>query len=143
MVSLEHTNLRRRIGLSIAAAVVVAALRVAMAGASARAQTMDASGTSPSSQSSCTRVNCVFVLDKGRFTAFDAPGPGPQYIVDINNPGEIAGAIREVVADEGFHGFLRDKRGRLTKIDVPGATEVVKINDRGQIVGSYSEVARS
>src|SRR5262245_49887943 len=39
------------------------------------------------------------------------------------------------------HGFRLDK-GRVTTIDVPGATLTVasKINDRGQIVGYYSDV---
>jgi uncharacterized membrane protein len=38
-------------------------------------------------------------------------------------------------------GFLRDQRGRLTVLDVPGAkgTEAARINDRGQIVGEYSQ----
>jgi hypothetical protein len=38
----------------------------------------------------------VFVLDNGRFSAFDAPGPAPHDITRINNRGEIAGGIRDV-----------------------------------------------
>jgi uncharacterized membrane protein len=42
---------------------------------------------------------------------------------------------------ESFHGFLRDKRGRFRRIDVPGAkgTAAFRINDHGQIVGYYSD----
>ena len=38
-------------------------------------------------------------------------------------------------------GYLRDKRGRFTRIDFPGAAYVTihGINDRGQIVGVYIE----
>jgi uncharacterized membrane protein len=36
---------------------------------------------------------------------------------------------------------VRDKRGRVTVLDIPGAkgTEAVKLNDRGQAVGEYSQ----
>ena len=36
---------------------------------------------------------------------------------------------------------MRDKRGRVTVLDIPGAkgTEAVKLNDRGQAVGEYSQ----
>ena len=42
------------------------------------------------------------------------------------------------------HGYLRDKRGRLTTIDVPGAltTAAWRTNNRGQVVGAYSDVDR-
>jgi hypothetical protein len=40
----------------------------------------------------------------------------------------------------GDRGFLRDARGRITTIRVPGArsTSAAKLNDRGQINGSFS-----
>jgi hypothetical protein len=130
MDSPERTNVRRRVRRSIAAAAF-AALAAAIAGASA------ASPSAPS-ESSCTQVTCVFVLDKGKFTGFDAPAP--QDLVRINNRGQIVGGTREAVADEGFRGFLRDRRGDFTRIDFPGAagTQPNDINDRRQIVGTYS-----
>ena len=46
-----------------------------------------------------------------------------------------------VDADVAYHGFLRDRAGRFTTIDIPGAkgTGIYRINDRGQIVGRYSQ----
>ena len=43
-----------------------------------------------------------------------------------------------VDADGPNLGFLRDRRGRFTTIQVPGATQTqaYAINDRGQIVGA-------
>jgi hypothetical protein len=40
-----------------------------------------------------------------------------------------------------YHGFLRDKKGNFTQIDVPGAasTSVYGLNDGGDIVGGYSD----
>jgi uncharacterized membrane protein len=42
------------------------------------------------------------------------------------------------------HGYLRDARGRVTTIDVPGALTTLawRINNRGQVVGIYSDVDR-
>jgi len=77
----------------------------------------------------------VFVLDKGRFTAFDPPGLNANELVDINDRGQVAGTY---VAPNGrSRGFLRGKHGRFTLVDAPSAVEtyVSKISDRGQIVG--------
>jgi uncharacterized membrane protein len=73
----------------------------------------------------------VFVLDKGRFTGFDAPAP--QDLVRINNRGQIV------------RGFLRDRRGRFARIDFPGAagTQPNDLNDRGQVVGEYQDASGS
>jgi uncharacterized membrane protein len=82
-----------------------------------------------------------FVLDGGRYTSIQAPGAtGESLAGGINNRGQIVGQYRDA---RGEHGYLRDPRGRLTTIDVPGAraTAPVKINDRGQIVGIYSRNA--
>jgi probable HAF family extracellular repeat protein len=94
----------------------------------------------PSSDSSCTQITCVFELDKGKFTGFDVPGPGPPEPRVHQQPGPDCGGTREAVADEGFRGFLRDRRGDFTRIDFPGAagTQPNDINDRRQIVGTYS-----
>jgi probable HAF family extracellular repeat protein len=82
----------------------------------------------------------VFVLDKGRFTAIDPPGKRtPNHGAAINNRGEIVGGY---ISSSGLgRGFLRDKRGRFSPIDVPGAeeTEPHDINDPGEIVGNYTE----
>jgi hypothetical protein len=94
----------------------------------------------------------AFVLDGKRVTAFDPPGPVPpgepgsvtQDVVDVNNRGQVVGGYKEDVADPdsaGFRGYLRDARGRVTCIDVPGAagTTPFDLNDGGEIVGTYSE----
>jgi uncharacterized membrane protein len=64
------------------------------------------------------------------------------YLFGISRRGEIVGTYVEDAATAAVrHGFLRDRRGRFTKIDFPGreATEVARINDRRQIVGIYTE----
>ncbi|TCC44413.1 hypothetical protein E0H75_33060 [Kribbella capetownensis] len=80
----------------------------------------------------------MFVLDGGRYSAFDPPdGISANEFVDLNDRGQVAGTY--VDADTGAsHGFLREKRGRFTRFDAPGAidTYVAEINDRGQIVGT-------
>ena len=134
MMWADRTTPRRLAHLSIVTAVALAALAGAMTEVSA-------ASADPVDQPSCTQVTCVFLLAKGRLTAFDAPGPAAQDLVRINNRGEIMGGTREVVADEGFRGFLRDSRGRFSRIDFPGAagTSPFDINDRGEIVGIYSD----
>jgi probable HAF family extracellular repeat protein len=56
----------------------------------------------------------------------------------INNRGVIVG---EYIRPGSESGFVRDRRGRFSVFDVPGAkgTEANRINDRGQIVGEYSQ----
>jgi hypothetical protein len=123
---------RGRVMLALVAAVVM--LTAVTAGD--RAEAASASGDEPSSPVP------VFVLDKGRFTAFDPPGVGAQDFVDINNRGQIAGGYKQSFdPDSDQHGFLRDRRGRLATIDFPGAsvTSPIHLNDRGQVVGLYSE----
>ena len=134
----DRTIPRRLAHLSIVTAVALATLAVAITEASA-------ASADPVDQPSCTQDTCVFLLAKGRLTAFDAPGPAAQDLVRINNRGQIVGGTREAVADEGFRGFLRDRRGRFTRIDFPGAagTSPFDINDRGQIVGIYSNTDRT
>ena len=58
----------------------------------------------------------------------------------INRQGDIVGYYDENQA-RSFHGFLRDKRGRYRRIDVPGeaGTAPTRINDDGQIVGFYDD----
>lgn len=78
-----------------------------------------------------------FVLEKGRYRAFDSPDPSiGLFPTGINNRGEITG---EYLRPDGESGLFRDRRGRISSFDVPGAagTEAIGINNRGQIVGEY------
>ena len=94
------------------------------------------------------RVGHGFLLQRGRFSSFDAPGAaqssGSQTIgAAINSFGDIVGGARPS-GNQGSRGFLL-KDGQFTTIDVPTAgggfgTIATGINDQGDIVGSYSEV---
>jgi probable HAF family extracellular repeat protein len=126
MDSPERTNVRRWVRRSIAA-VAGTILTVTMAEA-------PAASSSPSSQFP------GFLLDRGRYIPFEAPDPDVQvFPTGINNRGEIVGEY--IIASRKESIMLRDRRGRITSFDVPGArgTEATDINDRGQIVGTYSE----
>ena len=85
-----------------------------------------------------------FVLDRGRYRTIEAPEPGVlQYPFDINDGGQISGEYVRVGSDgipDSESGFLRDRRGRTTILNVPGAkgTEAVKVNNRGQVAGAFS-----
>jgi uncharacterized membrane protein len=58
----------------------------------------------------------------------------------INNSGQITGIYDDA---KGLHGFVA-KRGKFTRIDVPGATATspAALNDPGDIIGSYSVVVQ-
>src|SRR3954447_24740645 len=79
-----------------------------------------------------------FLLDRGRYAAFDVPRSVKTVAGRSNDRGLTAGGYTDA---SGEHGFLRDERGGFRRIDVPGArgTSAAQINDRGQIVGYYSE----
>jgi hypothetical protein len=129
-------NARRRRLLAIAGAVVLAALTTPAAAMPLMEATTRAD-TRPRTPLP------AFVLDKGRYTGFDAPGAVMQTgAAAINNFGKIAGNF--VDADGAYHGFLRDRRGRFTTIDMPGAlaTQPSDMNDLDQVVGTYSTTAR-
>ena len=73
----------------------------------------------------------------------------------INKHGEIAGLATVVmdnvetpktpfgIATIRINGFFRDKNGRCTILDFPGAnlTEASGVNDDGQVVGNYRDAA--
>jgi hypothetical protein len=120
---------RRRTPIRLAALVVGAAAAL-VASSAATAAARDQLGGDPRSQVP------VFVLEKGRFTTFDAPGDQANELVDVNVRGQVAGTY--IDADGSNRGFLRDKRGRVAPFEYPGATGtfVNKVNDRGQIVGN-------
>ena len=136
----DRTNTHRRVSLS-AAAAVIAALAVAMAGASVAAP-MGASAQRPTRPGASSGPGIPFpgfVRDRGRYAPLVVPGAVTQtFPTGINDRGQIVGYYDDA---GGVRGFLRQKDGRYSRIEIPGAqdTEAFDINERGQIVGSYSE----
>lgn len=155
MASTSRTNLGRRLHLAVAGAAVLSALTMATAGASApismggteaRLSRLGA-GLSPSTSppiDSGTRPRTPipgFLLERGRYTRFDAPDAVLQTApFAINNRGVIVGKHTDAAGVD--HGFRRDPRGRFVTIDFPGGvpTQLTRINDRGQIVGRYQTI---
>jgi hypothetical protein len=152
MMSTARTNLRGRLGVLIAGSLVFTALTAGAAAASVPTSmggkdvrlSRHGARVSPTTSrmtGSSTRPRTPvpgFLLDRGRYTTFDAPKAGIETDANsINNHGQIVGAYIEDDADATYHGFLRDARGLFTTIDLPGAraTVVSRINDRGQVVG--------
>ncbi len=127
MTPLTVTSIPRHLITVVAAALALALLGVA---GSASAQP-GASGN--------------LLLRKGVFSALaDVPeSPGRTVHVAINNRGQTVGSY-DAGAGSPPHGFLRDKRGRFTRFDVPGASSTLPlgINDRGRVVGFYADPAR-
>ena len=82
-----------------------------------------------------------FLLSRGDFTTFDAPGVPFTTPTGINNRGQIAGFTSSPSYPGGGTRFLlaRGVTGPFTPIDFPGAQRKLAwgINDRGQIVGVY------
>ncbi|HYZ31683.1 MAG TPA: hypothetical protein VE684_05295 [Crenalkalicoccus sp.] len=73
------------------------------------------------------------------FTTIDVPGATSEpQLWGINDRGDIVGSYFGG-GSLGEHGFLLDREGHVTTIDVPGAslTEAKGVNNRGDIVGSY------
>jgi hypothetical protein len=77
---------------------------------------------------------------RGRITTFDAPN-GEATPLDVNDRGWIVGNVCGTPADCGpsTRGFLRDPKGRFTRIHKQGAvrTQAYGINDKGNVVGDY------
>jgi probable HAF family extracellular repeat protein len=124
MALVEDTNLRGR--LPVVVAIVLTTLATAMAGASA-------AGSSPSSSFP------GFLLDRGRYTTFDAPEAVFATLpYGINDRGQIVGRYDDASSEQAF---LRDKAGGFTNIRIRGARSAwaVNINNHGYIVGIYSE----
>jgi uncharacterized membrane protein len=132
------TPLRRGLGL-VAAAIAVGAVSVMPASAD-----MPRAGTGTTTQGTTPTIRFPgFLLDKGRYTTFQIPGAATETLPGgIDDHGRIVGEYNDAT---GEHGFLRDRRGRLTRFDVPGAlaTAPTRINNSGQIVGAYSELSRN
>jgi uncharacterized membrane protein len=96
---------------------------------------------SPSQAPRASSPPAGFLLERGRFKpvvpppGLEDPDPAP---FDLNDRGQIVGPYVDLAA-QAARGFLLT-RGRLDKVDVPGAkaTQPQGINNRGQIVGKYS-----
>jgi probable HAF family extracellular repeat protein len=176
MASISRTTLRRRLGILIAGAVVVTSLTTATAAAvapppptpapqatrpdpnAASTAPIGAFGSvlSPTAPTGPRSQFPMFVLDRGRFTRFDPPGPVEGSHQDnaarINNRGQIGGSYIQEFVQQGsgpplprFRGFLRDRGGRITRIDAPGAAGTISydLNDAGTVVGIYSTTSPS
>jgi hypothetical protein len=91
MTSTSHRTVRGRLRLAVAGAVMLTALTT---GTAAATGSTAPSGASPKAPAGPRSDSPVFVLEKGRFTAFDVPGPTPQDITRINNRGQIVGGTR-------------------------------------------------
>lgn len=134
-------RLSRRAVLTLATSAVVACL--VTTGATAFAEQAPPASMQQPLQRCPDANNCVFRLERGRFTAVDIPFDQRQDLVRFNNRGDIVGGY--VPPDPpndavDFRGYLLDRSGRVTLIDFPGALATIAqdINDRGQIVGKYS-----
>jgi probable HAF family extracellular repeat protein len=81
-----------------------------------------------------------YVLDRGLYTQFDAPGATFTEAWDVNPSGTVVGYFNPVTS----HGFSRDANG-LTVIDVSGAlwTRIFGINPQGDLVGSYADASNT
>ena len=137
MASVERSGVRRRGRLAVAGALLLAALMVAGAEASA------ASGADSRPRTPIP----AFLLDRGRYVKFDHPDAvGETAAGSVNNRGQVVGRYTDTpsVQDPSAtnRGYLLD-RGRLTRLDPPGAvsSQAVGINNRGQVVGEYRDAA--
>jgi len=78
------------------------------------------------------------ILQHGRFTSFDMPGPwwatSPRTIL---HSGVVIGVVGET--DFIAHGFIR-QGDRYRQVDYPGAisTSTLRANNRGVVVGAYA-----
>jgi probable HAF family extracellular repeat protein len=66
------------------------------------------------------------------------PGQGSAEFQRINNRGEVVGSYSKGQG-RGQGGYVRDRRGRITSFDLPGAASTAPLdnNDRGELVGNY------
>ena len=108
MAWIEDTNLRGR--LPVVVAIVLTTLATAMAGASAQSSAPSQAsmrGASSAARPSPRVQFPGFLLDRGRYTAFEAAGAVTQtFPIGINDRGQIVGYYDDA---GGVHGFLRQK----------------------------------
>jgi probable HAF family extracellular repeat protein/YD repeat-containing protein len=85
----------------------------------------------------------VLDLDRGRYTDLAVPGAAATNPNSISNRGQIAGGYIDTGGT--IHGFVRDPRGAVTRIDHPDAmptTNAIGINDRGQTSGQFDRAVQ-
>jgi uncharacterized membrane protein len=151
MVSPRSTTVRRRGPMILAGIVasVVAAVGSSPFGAEASRPPDGRQRTTPVPVESCGNV----LLRDGEFAPLDVPDdassdPRATSYGGINDRGHIVGGYYEAGATpdaqgifpiDAHHAVLRDRRGRFTSLDVPGAlaTLAYALNNRAQVVGQY------
>jgi uncharacterized membrane protein len=87
----------------------------------------------------------AFLLRGDKYTTFDAFGATFTQAFGIDIRGRVVGYtasgfdLADPIVLLDAHGYLRDEKGRFTRIDFPCAPRTLAygINDRGQIVGQY------
>jgi uncharacterized membrane protein len=145
----------RRHGLVVIAVAALAALALAVAAPAGAAEKWASNsrlglrglldpGTGSSSAGSAhlaATTSGNLLLRKGALIPLkDVAGAAFTTYLATNNRGELVGTYSDAGAGAPpFHGFLRDKRGRLTRFDASGASQTFPfgVNDRGQVVGAY------
>ena len=87
-----------------------------------------------------------FLLNEGDFTTIDVPGGKNADAQGINPKGEVVGFYTEIGTGTAtipakIHGFVMDKWGVFTQVDIPGAvdTAIRGNNPRGDLVGTYRD----
>ena len=152
--------MRRMIG-TIGVMVALVAAAAAPANAHSAIESAFMGGLEASGRSAGTAdPSGAFIYRRGRFSPLgaipgavrlsDPPGfPGATAFSThfaINDHGAVAGIYGDSLpGGDGnlppgsVHGFVKDRRGGVTRFDVPGAREVLAkgINNRGQVVGEY------
>ena len=90
-------------------------------------------------------IEHAFYYDKKGFTPIpEFSGAVGTHAMSINNPGDVVGYYTlGSGGDQHDHGFLYDKKGNLTTVDVPfnnvTDTRCYGINSSGLIVGTYDD----
>jgi uncharacterized membrane protein len=126
-------------GSQVPAAHLAAAAGPDLGTIAARGRAMARTWTGDDPSSAPRTEAPVFVLSRGRFTAFDAPEVGSNHFPRINNRGDVVGEYIKADDEPGAGAFWRDRRGRITEIAYPGSFETIPldINDRQVIVGNH------
>jgi uncharacterized membrane protein len=79
----------------------------------------------------------AYVIDRGVYTEFSAPGAAITEAWDVNQSGEVVGSYFDGVK---YRGFLRNRSG-MNDVEFPDAawTRAFGINASGHIVGVYAK----
>lgn len=91
-------------------------------------------------------VSTGFLSDDGKITSFSIPGSTSLYPSSINDFDFVAGEYQDPAG--AFHGFVRDPKGNISTVDVPGAstaanfgTNLLGINNFGWVSGHFTDVS--